>query len=130
MKTIIAGSRNIVEYQSVLDAIKASGFEITEVVSGGARGVDSLGERYAKEKGIPLKVFPADWESYGRKAGIMRNTEMSCYADALIAVWNGDSPGTYNMLNQAKSKGLKIYVLKVKDSQDLKENADFPWNKE
>jgi hypothetical protein len=89
VKTIIAGSRNIVEYQALLDAIEASGFEITEVVSGGARGVDSLGERYAKEKGISLKIFPADWESHGRKAGIMRNTEMAHYADALIAVWDG-----------------------------------------
>jgi len=87
VKTIIAGSRNIVEYKALLDAVEASGFEITEVVSGGARGVGALGERYANEKSIPLKIFPADWESYGRKAGIMRNTEMAHYADALIAVW-------------------------------------------
>jgi predicted Rossmann fold nucleotide-binding protein DprA/Smf involved in DNA uptake len=130
VKTIIAGSRNIVEYQALLDAIVASGFEITEVVSGGARGVDSLGERYAKEKGISLKIFPADWESHGRKAGIMRNTEMAHYADALIAVWDGLSPGTLNMINQAQSRGLKVYTLRVRVSQDLKENSEAPWNKD
>lgn len=130
MKTIIAGSRNIEEYQAILDAIEASGFEITEVISGGAKGVDSLGERYGTEKGIPVKVFPADWESYGRKAGIMRNKEMAAYAEALIAVWDGNSPGTYNMIAEAQSRKLKVYVLRVRMNQNLKESPRIPWKED
>lgn len=130
MKTIIAGSRNIEEYQVILDAIEASGFEITEVISGGAKGVDSLGERYGTEKSIPVKVFPADWESYGRKAGIMRNKEMAAYAEALIAVWDGNSPGTYNMITEAQSRKLKVYVLRVRMNQNLKESPRIPWKED
>jgi len=130
MKTIIAGSRNIEEYQAILDAVEASGFEITEVVSGGAKGVDSLGERYGLEKGIPVKVFPADWESYGRKAGIMRNKEMAAYAEALIAVWDGTSPGTHNMIAEAQSCKLKVYVLRVRMNQNLKESPRIPWKED
>jgi len=130
MKTIIAGSRNIEEYQLVLSAIEASGFEITEVVSGGARGVDSLGEKYGLEKNLPIKVFPADWEQHGRKAGIMRNKEMAAYADALIAIWDGNSPGTYNMITEAESCKLKIFVSKVVIGQSLKEIPRIPWKED
>lgn len=61
MKVIIAGSRDIVSYPIVTSAVHQSGFEITEVVSGGARGADRLGEAYAKNNDIALKVMPADW---------------------------------------------------------------------
>ena len=121
MKTIIAGSRNIEEYQAILDAIEASGFEITEVISGGARGVDSLGERYGTEKGIPVKVFPADWESDGRKAGIMRNKKMAAYAEALIAVMFNNSKGTSHMISESIAKGLKVFVIEV----ELDESSKF-----
>lgn len=130
MKTIIAGSRNIDEYRAILDAVEASGFSITEVVSGGARGIDTLGERYAQEKGIPVKVFPADWESYGRKAGIVRNQEMANYAEALIAIWDGNSPGTYNMIAEAQARNLKVYVLTVRMPQTLKETPRIPWKED
>jgi predicted Rossmann fold nucleotide-binding protein DprA/Smf involved in DNA uptake len=66
MKVIVAGSRDITDYVWVLRAISEAKFKITEIVSGGAKGVDSLGEMYAKENGIPLKVFPADWKTYGK----------------------------------------------------------------
>jgi hypothetical protein len=115
MKTIIAGGRDVTDCLIVRAAIVASGFdtEITEVVSGGARGVDAMGERWAREVGIPVRVFPADWDKHGKAAGPIRNGQMADYADALIAVWNGQSRGTSNMIEQAKAKGLRVFVFRT-----------------
>jgi len=110
VKTIIAGSRGITDIKIVEQAIKDSGFEITEVVCGMARGVDLLGKRWADSNDIPVAKFPANWEDFGRKAGYMRNAEMAAYAEALIAIWDGESRGTAHMIGKASSKGLKIYV--------------------
>lgn len=128
MKTIIAGSRNIDLYSVLEDAVKESGFQITQVVSGGAKGVDRLGETYASKNNIPLTVSLADWEAYGRKAGIVRNQEMAAYADALIAIWDGTSPGTKNMIDEAKKRNLKVFVKIVDIAQILKENGKIPFN--
>jgi len=118
LKTIIAGSRNCYDFKIVLNAIKESGFadEITEVVSGGALGVDKLGEKFAHKFDIPLKIFLADWKKYDKAAGPIRNREMSEYADALIAVWNGKSRGTANMIEEAKKRNLKMFVKIICDS--------------
>lgn len=110
MKTIIAGSRGITLYEEVLMAVSGCGWGITQVISGGARGVDKLGERWAKENNIPLLVMPANWKKYGSGAGHIRNVDMANEADALIAIWDGLSPGTANMINIAKKKNLKVYV--------------------
>ncbi len=102
MKTIIAGCRTFTDYataKQVLDKIQ----NITEIVSGAAEGADSLGERHAKENKIPLKQFPADWDTYKKAAGPLRNKEMAIYADVLIAFWDGKSKGTKNMIEQALS---------------------------
>jgi len=112
MKTIIAGSREITDIDIVVDAIEASKFKITEVVSGAARGVDTIAIMYAFAAEIPLKKFPADW-SIGRSAGFIRNEQMAQYAEALIAIWNGSSPGTAHMIKMAQKYKLKIYIHKV-----------------
>lgn len=110
MKVIIAGSRDIEDYELIDVAVRESGFTVTEVVSGTARGVDKLGEQWAEEYNIPIKRFKPDW-SIGRSAGIIRNTEMVAYADALIAIWDGYSRDTKHMIDYAKSRGLMVYVL-------------------
>lgn len=110
MKVIIAGSREITDASVVADAIAASGFEVTEVVSGTARGVDRLGEAWARARKIPIKPFPADWNQLGKAAGVLRNAEMAKYADALVAIWDGESPGTKNMIDEATSRGLRVHV--------------------
>jgi hypothetical protein len=120
MKVIIAGSRGIKDEQAIFSAIKASEFEITEVVSGGADGVDRFGEKYANRYDIPLKVFPADWKKKKASAGIIRNAEMANYAEALIAVWDGTSRGTKNMIEVAQRKGLKVFVWKIPQSTSTK----------
>jgi hypothetical protein len=111
MKVIIAGSRDFDDYELLrkyCDHVLQNQTEI-EIVSGTARGADQLGERYAKERGYPVKQFPADWNK-GKSAGYIRNEEMAKYGDALIAFWNGMSKGTEHMINLAKQYNLKIKI--------------------
>lgn len=112
MKVIIAGSRSVMDSDIVLKAISKSGFEITEVVSGMATGVDRIGAWWAASKRLPLKKFHPDW-SLGRKAGPIRNQEMAQYADALIAVWDGKSRGTKHMIEYMRDKMMKPVFVKV-----------------
>lgn len=111
MKTIIAGSRTITDYAAIEAAVTASGFTITQVVSGCARGVDRLGEQWGYAHDVPIARFPADWKRYGRQAGPLRNNEMAVYADALIAVWDGESIGTKHMISAAHARGLQVFVF-------------------
>ncbi len=113
MKTIIAGSRGITSYQIVREAVEASGFDVTHVISGGARGVDRLGGLWAFKNEVAFTVDPADWGEHGREAGFRRNERMANVADALIAVWDGASPGTRHMIATAQRKGLKVFVWMV-----------------
>ncbi len=110
MRVIIAGSRGIRDYARVCDAVRRSGFPITRVVSGMAGGVDTLAVRYAREHGLPCDQFPAEWRKWGRGAGYRRNVQMARHADALIAVWDGQSPGTRHMIEVAKARGLRVFV--------------------
>ena len=117
MKTIIAGGRDITDYNEVLQAVNAANFSISEVVSGCARGADKLGEMYAAKHGIPAKKFPADWDGLGKKAGHVRNRQMGDYADALIALWDGESKGTKGMIEYATTKNLAVYVHLVNQTK-------------
>ena len=110
MKTIIAGSRTIMDPFLVEQAITESGFKITTVVSGGAKGADHLAEQWASTQNIPVIRFPADGKTYGRGAGPVRNKEMAQYADACIVIWDGFSAGTKNMIELARKNGLLVHV--------------------
>ena len=114
MKCIIAGSRTA-SLANVIEAVYKCPFseKITEVISGGARGADSYGELIAEEYNIPVKRFPAKWELYGKRAGMMRNLDMANYANSLIAVWDGTSSGTKNMIETALDKCLLVYVHRI-----------------
>jgi len=132
MKVIIAGSRNFHEAPVIERAIKESGFNITEVVSGCAHGVDKLGENWSWQNDIPVKQIPAkwnDWEDeiayrvklkkrsdgskYNVMAGFNRNDEMAQYADALIAVRVNMSRGITDMIDRAYKYKIKVYVLDI-----------------
>lgn len=80
------------------------------IICGKAKGTDTLGERFAKEQGYKIKYFPADWNTYGKSAGFVRNIEMPENADALIAFWNGKSSGAKHMIETAKKYKLKILI--------------------
>jgi hypothetical protein len=113
VKTIVAGSRTVTDEHIIQVAIEASGFEVTEVVSGAARGVDRLGEAWARLHGIAITRFPADWARHGRAAGPIRNGQMADYAEALVAILDGESRGTKNMIDQARQRGLKVKIHRV-----------------
>ncbi len=115
MRTIIAGSRGITDIDDVSKAISASGFQISTVISGTARGVDRLGEEWAVLMTIDIERYPAEWDKYGKSAGYRRNELMATKADALIAVWDGESRGTKHMIEVAKQYDLKVYVHNIKE---------------
>jgi len=125
MKVIIAGSRSINSFSAIENAVKASGFKITEVVCGMAPGVDLQGKSWAEANKIPVKEMPAKWNDlkapgvvirtgkygkYNAKAGFDRNKDMANYAEALIAIWDSKSPGTADMIEAANKKKLKVYI--------------------
>jgi hypothetical protein len=117
MKTIIAGLRGIEPSKAeelVRKAVKESGWEdqITEIIHGCAPGIDSAAGRIYKDK-LPITAIPANWNKHGNYAGPLRNKQMAEVADALIAVWDGRSKGTGNMISTAKKLGLKIYVSEI-----------------
>lgn len=113
MKVIIAGSRNFDDSYLMMikmDKILENLPEV-EIVSGGAKGADTLGEQYAKTYGHGLKIFPADWNKYGKSAGYIRNEEMAKYADCLVAFWDGKSRGTKHMIDLANKYGLQTRTI-------------------
>lgn len=112
MKTIIAGSRTITDYKVLSDVLNTLvEFPITQVFSGGARGVDSLAIQWAHEKNLPLQIFHADWDTHGKAAGPIRNQLMAAHAEALVALWDGKSRGTANMIEIAKKRRLASFVI-------------------
>lgn len=116
MKLIIAGSRGIgdeVTQVRLKEFFLLQSFIVDEIVSGTARGVDQSGEAYAKANTIAVKRFPADWNTYGRRAGFLRNAEMAAYADALLAIWDGYSSGTRHMINCMKELNKPVWVYKI-----------------
>jgi hypothetical protein len=114
MKTIVVGSRGIEDYQLVSRAIKMAPWTITEVVSGCARQVYRLGERWAAARNIPVKRFPAEWERLGKAAGFLRNEQMARYAEALVAVWDQKSNGSRHMVHRATELELAVLVVSTR----------------
>jgi hypothetical protein len=130
MRIIIAGSRTLTDYafferetSRMLANIKS---EIL-VISGMAKGPDTFAIRWAKERGLPVRLFPADWATDGPSAGFKRNArmiEVGC-PDALLAFWDGQSHGTAHMIGLAREKGLKVRIVRFgePDDADLKSAA-------
>lgn len=114
-KVIIAGTRDFDDYGLLC---RHTDYKLSEkrktrrivIVSGAARGADVLGEQYARERGYKVERYPANWEKYGKAAGPIRNDLMARNADALIAYWDGKSPGTWNMIETARNYGLKVSI--------------------
>lgn len=112
MRLIIAGSRGITDRRRVEKAFLRYGFHkrATAIVSGGAAGVDQIGEWLAGKYGLDLIRMPADWETYGKRAGPIRNAKMAGVSDALLAIWDFQSRGTLDMIGKAVIVGLKVYL--------------------
>lgn len=115
MKVIIAGCRDFNDFvfmkESIDNLVNLGKVNITEIVSGKAKGADTLGEKYASLNNIQVKEFPANWNLYGKKAGILRNQEMGNYADCLIAFWDNNSRGTKHMIDYMKGLNKQVFIF-------------------
>jgi len=119
MKLIIAGSRNFNDYNLLKNEINNLKYNITEIVSGTAKGADTMGEKYATEYNIKLTKFPAEWNTYGKKAGMIRNKVMGDYSDVCIAFWDSYSKGTKQMIDYMKKLKKPCIVVKYNDLDNL-----------
>ena len=116
-KIIVAGGRSFNNYdllEQKLDYYLPSkineGHDIV-IISGTAKGADSLGEKYAINKGYEIERFPANWDKYGKSAGYRRNVDMANVADACIVFWDGTSPGSKHMIDIANTKRLALRIV-------------------
>lgn len=125
-KIIINGSRDFYNYTYLRlilkDYIMTNQInpELIEIISGGAKGADTLAIKFAKEYNLNYKIMNADWNKYGKRAGIIRNAEMLTYAISnpndiaiLISFWNGNSKGTKHMIDISNDEGIIVKVIKV-----------------
>lgn len=103
MNVAIIGSRDFNNYELVVEYMQQ--LNPTTIVSGGARGADALGKRYALEHAINYVEFKADWKQYGRGAGMVRNKEIIAHADYVLAFWDGESKGTKHSISLAEKLG-------------------------
>jgi len=127
MKTVIAGSRSIGrlsprtwDYETLValveKAVQDSGFQITEVISGGAGGPDRAGEKWAESKSIPITQIKPNWK-LGRGAGIAANKELVEHAEALVVLYDGTSAGTKDTIQRMRLKGAKVFVVTISGDQ-------------
>lgn len=116
---IIAGSRGIEDYNALLGLVAdvTEDQMITKVISGGAKGVDSMAPKIAEVLDVPFEEHPADWSQHGRGAGIVRNIEMAQNGHCLAALWDGKSKGTGHMILEAHKHGLAVYVSIAKSTK-------------
>jgi hypothetical protein len=112
MKVAVIGSRGFDDYELVKTTL--SPFQIKLLVSGGANGADSLGERYAKENNIETLIFKPDWKKHGAAAGVLRNTYIVNNADTIIAFWDGESKGTKDSITKAEKLGKPTIIINTK----------------
>lgn len=116
MKAIIAGPRDFhPTNHDIIRALAHCPFPVWEIVTGGAKGVDTQAKLFAIVNQIPHKVFEADWATHGHKAGPIRNAKMAEYADALIVIRpeGSQTPGTNNMIETAEKRGMKVHIEEV-----------------
>ena len=113
MKVGVVGSRTFMDFQKLGKELDTLNLSITdEIVSGGCpKGADYLAERYARVRQHPLKVFKADWERYGKSAGVLRNLELVKYCDCVVVFWDGTSRGTANTIARCLELNKSISIV-------------------
>lgn len=134
MKVIIAGGRDYNNFQVVEDAVLAHVWtaldelaqpgqraidvmrDQVEIIQGGARGADALGKRFAEKYGLQTRVFKADWDTHGKKAGMLRNVQMAEQSTDLVAFWDQQSRGTKNMLQEARKRNLHVTMVDTREA--------------
>ena len=109
MKVAVIGSRTFNDYELLRQTL--SKLEITLVVSGGAKGADSLGEEYANANNIPTKIFLPDWDKYGKSAGMLRNSDIINEVEIVVAFWDGESKGCKDAIAKANKLNKKVLII-------------------
>jgi hypothetical protein len=146
MKVICCGPRDLEDYDLVEKAIEASGFKITLLISGGAKGADSLGEKWAKKNKVKIDRKPAEWdnlellgaeireryntwkkcqEKYVWNAGFIRNSEMVKIADACIAIQIEETSGTQDTIKKCKEKGIPVFIYPPQEAKVEKKEYKY-----
>jgi len=123
IKLIIAGSRyynDLKDFEEltnrkVVDLLIKGKDKNLEIISGGARGVDSMARIFANLYKFKFTEFPADWELYGRNAGVIRNIQMANYGTHLLAFWDGKSKGTGHMIRTAERLDLEVDIIYINE---------------
>lgn len=115
MKLAVIGSRGFCDFEKLNSelTILNTSKKISVIISGGAKGADSLAENWAKEHGIPVRVILPDWKKFGRGAGPIRNKLIIDECEQSIAFWDGQSKGTLQAINYAKEKKVPIKIIKI-----------------
>lgn len=129
MNLLIAGSRgytNYPEFKLRVDK-RLKGLDLSKVliIEGGARGVDRLARQYAIEQGIQYKTFEAEWDKYGKKAGMLRNEKMAELATHAMLFWDGESPGTRNMRDICEQYEIPFVEIRVKIHDRKNKEEDY-----
>lgn len=116
MRLSIVGGRNFNDYallaSTIFNNLCPLDF-ITEIISGGAKGADTLGADFAENNDIPLKIFPAEWDKYGKSAGFIRNQTIIDNCDVVLAFWNGESKGTADTIEKAKRAKKPTFIIYI-----------------
>ncbi len=118
IKIVIAGSRDYQNYseakQFIKECLKKANLKENPVfLSGGCRGADRLGEQFAADFGFEIRVYPAQWEKYGKAAGPIRNKLLAEECDVLISFWDGKSRGTKSMIDLARKNGKIVWIRPI-----------------
>ena len=110
MKVAVIGSRLAPDNASLL-ILRELPAHVSEIVSGGATGIDTAAEEVARSLSVPIRVFLPDYERYGKKAPLMRNLQIVEYADEVLAFWNGESRGTRHVIASCIQAGKPVRVI-------------------
>lgn len=115
----IIGSRTFDDYK-ILNTLVTDchlNVGITHIISGGAKGADLLGAKWAKEHSVKLVEYLPEWDKYGKSAGFRRNADIINDSDAVMAFWDMESKGTADSINKANERGLDVFIFNMKTKQ-------------
>ena len=122
MKIAVVGSRSITDKNLVISFMEEChlfNYDDDKIVSGGARGVDTIAENYAKEHKMKTAIFKPDWDKYGKSAGMIRNADIIGKCDKCICIWDGESNGTKNDIELCEQMNKPCYILNTSTGEKI-----------
>jgi hypothetical protein len=125
MKVVIAGSRHITDYDLLLRAVEEFPHDINLVIQGGSKGVDAMGDRWAKENAVQVCTYPPLWDAFGKGAGPIRNCWMAKEGDALILIWDGVSRGSWSIRSEFIKRQKLVLEMVVKGELGIVTTCQF-----